>query len=347
MPHHQALRCSQCDFRTPFFAEMSRHMSGVHNSGKAVRPPPTPVLAAAPAAKRVAKPLPNLIPIQATPLGITRLAPPALSPSASPTPTAAHLNGQAKGAGEAAARVSSGTPVSAAAISPSGEDSPSAAETTKKKNSFFDQLRLYPGSPSDPDTLVCGQCGHEAKCMSELVRHNKLHQGRAQSTSTRCQYCRHRCKTSSGLSQHLKTCAKAVAAGVGAGDGESQPMEVEGEHTVSGKGFTVHMPEDENTRTTIDSEGTAESDMGPTEKAEASALAMASVDGEEDEADAPGPTDDDSVPSADATLVGVETAPGYGLVTTESEYEARAAKENVVTTVVNVKKVREFPIGVG
>lgn len=149
-----------------------------------------------------------------------------------------------------------------------------------------------------------------------------------------------------------------AACGAGAGDGDGQPPTMEGELTASRKGFAPHMPEDENTRTTTDSEGTAEGDMGPSEKEEAMPTAGGSLgasagvtpgvtaaggDGAEDEADVTAPSDDDSVPSADSTLVGVETAPGYGLVTTQLEYEARAAKENVVTTVVNVKKVREFP----
>lgn len=95
----------------------------------------------------------------------------------------------------------------------------------KKKNaSFFDKLKeklLISGSENC--NLVCDFCGHESKCLSEAVAHQKRHTGGnrsdseghpendiiltgAELSSTRCQHCRQRCKTSTDLINHLKSC---------------------------------------------------------------------------------------------------------------------------------------------
>lgn len=268
LPLHQALRCSLCDYRTPFFADMSRHMASVHGNTKGVRVPPT--LQQAVVAKRPAKPLPNLIPIQATALAQPRTTP---TPAAPPAPAPA--NGTAVNGG------------------PSNADD--AADTSKKKNSFFDQLKLYPGNVEGSE-LVCVHCGHEAKCVSELVRHTKLHQGtgRGIGTSTRCQHCRHRCKTSADLTVHLKACPKAAAA---AAEAEAPAAEDAAKMDVD---------------PALDDEGT-----------EAAAGADdAALDRDSDD-EVPAPSDD-TVPRADSSLVGVETAPGYGLVTHFSDWAANA-----------------------
>lgn len=102
----------------------------------------------------------------------------------------------------------------------------------KKKNaSFFDKLKekLLVGA-GESCNLVCACCGHESKCLSELARHQKLHSSPrnhssdgsginggsgvvlasgAELSSTRCQHCRQRCKTSSDLVMHLQSCLEA------------------------------------------------------------------------------------------------------------------------------------------
>ncbi|XP_068235428.1 uncharacterized protein [Palaemon carinicauda] len=95
----------------------------------------------------------------------------------------------------------------------SKESSP--AKDVKKKNSssFFDKLQEKI-STSNVQNLVCQFCGHESKCLSESVRHQKLHLSAkniyaSASLSTRCQFCRHRCKTTDDLVNHLKLCPEA------------------------------------------------------------------------------------------------------------------------------------------
>ncbi|KAJ4431354.1 hypothetical protein ANN_19951 [Periplaneta americana] len=104
--------------------------------------------------------------------------------------------------------------------------------TFKKKNaSFFDKLKekLLVGA-GESCNLVCTWCGHESKCLSELARHQKLHSSPgnrngdgnggngvggivlasgAELSSTRCQHCRQRCKTSADLIIHLQSCTEA------------------------------------------------------------------------------------------------------------------------------------------
>lgn len=102
----------------------------------------------------------------------------------------------------------------------------------KKKNaSFFDKLKekLLTGN-NEEQSLFCEMCGHESKCLSEAVAHQKRHsdssfqndfEGQqenevflsgAELSSTRCQHCRQRCKTSTDLINHLKSCKAFGAA---------------------------------------------------------------------------------------------------------------------------------------
>ncbi|KAK6618934.1 hypothetical protein RUM44_003315 [Polyplax serrata] len=99
-------------------------------------------------------------------------------------------------------------------------------ELLKKKNaSFFDKLKekLITGN-TEEQCLFCEICGHESKCLSEAVAHEKRHSDSnykseteghqeneivltgAELSSTRCQHCRQRCKTSTDLINHLKSC---------------------------------------------------------------------------------------------------------------------------------------------
>lgn len=307
LPAHQLLRCSLCAYRTPFVSNMSRHMHGVHGSTKPVRLPtavaPTVQTAAAAAlktasAKRPVKPLPNLIPIQAV-----QAAPASTPPPPAAAETAAATNGD------------------------DGHD------TSKKKNSFFDQLKLYPGTSGGASDLVCVHCGHEAKSLAELVRHNKLHQGgsRPLGTSTRCQHCRLRCKTSADLVQHLKTCPKAAAAAAS----------VVGPDPAVGAGADVNEAgQGTSTASSVQSDSAIEAKATGAPAPSAAAAPTGSEDADDEDADGEAASlPDGSVPAADPSLVGVETAPGYGLVTNQAEYEARAAKQNIVTSAVAPRKV--------
>nr|NP_001260428.1 uncharacterized protein Dmel_CG9932, isoform D [Drosophila melanogaster]AGB92963.1 uncharacterized protein Dmel_CG9932, isoform D [Drosophila melanogaster] len=111
-----------------------------------------------------------------------------------------------------------------------------------KKSSFMDKLK----TGAQHENLVC-QCGHVAKCLSESIIHGKschasaviidedeagLHEDDGDDRleideddedhhshsalnlsvtgSTRCQHCRHRCKSSTDLMHHLKQCVEAI-----------------------------------------------------------------------------------------------------------------------------------------
>ncbi|XP_032530191.2 zinc finger protein 423-like [Danaus plexippus] len=90
---------------------------------------------------------------------------------------------------------------------------------SKKNESFFDRLkeRLLTET-GEEGTLVCKNCGFESKCLSEHSVHEKncsaqsnristnpLHSSLG---STRCQNCRHRCKSSADLYIHMQSCKK-------------------------------------------------------------------------------------------------------------------------------------------
>ncbi|XP_017025691.1 uncharacterized protein [Drosophila kikkawai] len=111
-----------------------------------------------------------------------------------------------------------------------------------RKSSFMDKLK----TGAHQENLVC-QCGHVAKCLSESIIHGKschasaviiddddagLHEDDADDRleideddddhqshsalnlsvtgSTRCQHCRHRCKSSTDLLHHLTQCVEAI-----------------------------------------------------------------------------------------------------------------------------------------
>ncbi|GBP38057.1 Zinc finger protein 91 [Eumeta japonica] len=91
-------------------------------------------------------------------------------------------------------------------------------QAPKKKNeSFFDKLkeRLLAETGAE-GSLVCKNCGFQSKCLSEHSVHEKnctSHSCRITAntpmtsvSSTRCQNCRHRCKSSADLYVHMKTC---------------------------------------------------------------------------------------------------------------------------------------------
>lgn len=93
----------------------------------------------------------------------------------------------------------------------------------QKNASFFDNLRekLELGTDGSSN-LNCKNCGHVSKCLTEHVKHQKscgkefnrtLNIIPMQKTSSsRCQYCRQRCKSSVDLYNHLQICHEAIKA---------------------------------------------------------------------------------------------------------------------------------------
>ena len=90
----------------------------------------------------------------------------------------------------------------------------------KKNESFFDRLkeRLLTET-GEEGSLICKICGFESKCLSEHSVHEKscspqtnrinANTSLKSLSSTRCQNCRHRCKSSADLYIHMQTCGKS------------------------------------------------------------------------------------------------------------------------------------------
>ncbi|RZF39305.1 hypothetical protein LSTR_LSTR017440 [Laodelphax striatellus] len=179
---------------------------------------------------------------------------------------------------------------------------------------------------SESSNMVCNVCGYESKCLSESVRHQKLHLGKgncgnqlsngssqfsgAELSSTRCQHCRQRCKTSSDLLVHLQSCSEANRRG---GDHLTEETEdsqaSEDRREFNGEFFR----QDES----VSSFDDAKSEPHPMEN---KVFVWNSLP---ERADNERIKDDEHVmrksPGRDAPLVGVETAPGYGAVTSKNK----------------------------
>lgn len=89
-----------------------------------------------------------------------------------------------------------------------------STESKDKKKTDIGDDSVIKSSKSNVQNLVCQYCGHNSKCLSESVRHQKLHlsvksSSAVNSLSTRCQFCRHRCKSTDDLVGHLKHCSEA------------------------------------------------------------------------------------------------------------------------------------------
>lgn len=159
--------------------------------------------------KKAPRPIPNLIPIQ--------------GPPASTSPNSA-LNLSSK-SGADKSKTGSNTDLSLNEDDNSNPSSHNNISIFKKKNeSFFDKLKekLVTNSGNGSDNLVC-VCNHQSKCLSEAIIHQnncqkyKLNKTLSLSptnltinkNSTRCQFCRHRCKSSADLIQHMQRCSQA------------------------------------------------------------------------------------------------------------------------------------------
>lgn len=96
---------------------------------------------------------------------------------------------------------------------------PKETTSRKKNESFFDKLkeRLLTET-GEEGSLICKNCGFESKCLSEHSVHEKnctpqsnriaTNTSVSSLSSTRCQNCRHRCKSSADLYIHMQTCKK-------------------------------------------------------------------------------------------------------------------------------------------
>lgn len=95
--------------------------------------------------------------------------------------------------------------------------SSSSSMAKRKTVNFFEELKEKLIA-ANGGNLMC-RCGHSTKCLSELLIHQKMCNKYSQSPvnlststssgSTRCQFCRQRCKSSADLVVHMQHCMEA------------------------------------------------------------------------------------------------------------------------------------------
>lgn len=185
----------------------------------------------------------------------------------------------------------------------------------KKKNyTFFDKLKeKLITSAGDEEHLTC-QCGYVAKSLSDSILHQKncgkrsdhLNAASISSKSslgsTRCKYCRHRCKSSADLLIHLDTCyEKSVAE-----ERMLTPEYMSDEAVVDDPSVAVPHPLENVVFVWNKIDGESKSPSGVTKE---------NLMQQEDSN-----TSSDIVRSEN-TYYGIETAPGYGEVTKQIALE--------------------------
>ncbi|XP_044752787.1 uncharacterized protein LOC123312423 isoform X2 [Coccinella septempunctata] len=219
-------KCKLCNFKSAWDSEMTKHEAKVHNI---IKEPPVKV-------KKAQRPVPNLIPINMH--KIQRQSPPnnpepvmsqkdfneicakstnsALKDFASLMDGENIFNFKSYQSSPTSSRVPDLIPASSLLTS-----TPKNASTNsfKRKNaSFFDQLKEKLMTGCSDVNLTCKYCGHQSKCLSEQVKHQKscgtetnqvISRMNVFTSSSRCQYCRQRCKSSVDLYNHLQTCLEA------------------------------------------------------------------------------------------------------------------------------------------
>ncbi|XP_017025692.1 uncharacterized protein [Drosophila kikkawai] len=226
-----------------------------------------------------------------------------------------------------------------------------------RKSSFMDKLK----TGAHQENLVC-QCGHVAKCLSESIIHGKschasaviiddddagLHEDDADDRleideddddhqshsalnlsvtgSTRCQHCRHRCKSSTDLLHHLTQCVEAIRCANEMYDSNSG--ESGGERRPDSKSLQQQAAVQQQ-RVCI---------WNKAAKEIAAAACAAAVQQENSSKSlVKSPAGSQGTSNEENSYYGVETAPGYGEVTKKMTPEEEAANSSL-------KKVYKCP----
>lgn len=223
----------------------------------------------------------------------------------------------------------------------------------RKPSNFFDKF-LRTGR--EVSNLVC-DCGHVAKCLSERIIHQKhckstetvstpvnLTFSGATTGSTRCQLCRHRCKTSADLFLHMQHCSEATTNTSNGGSigscsnfgGSNDKMDISGEDCI-----------DEEQEDCEDGDDESETDPHPMENrvfvwnnqvagrsSVASGSSTATTSRKRDDR-----SEDNNSEHDDISYYGVETAPGYGEVTKK----LHVGEDDEATASASLKKVFKCP----
>ncbi|XP_072393379.1 uncharacterized protein [Diabrotica undecimpunctata] len=220
-------KCKYCNFKTAWDSEMAKHEKKAHNIDREENRPMI----------KKPRPVPNLIPIlsqnslpKKPKLEVPEYTEPVMSQkdindicaksSNSVLKDFASLFGSEDVFKSSTPKVPDLIPAALYNNNNTSNKNNKITDVFKQKNaSFFDNLRekLELGTLGNSN-LVCNNCNHESKCLTEHVKHqkscgketNKNHFIIPYSkSSSRCQFCRQRCKSSTDLYNHLQTCPEA------------------------------------------------------------------------------------------------------------------------------------------
>lgn len=200
----------------------------------------------------------------------------------------------------------------------------------KKKSSFFDVLRkkLIEGNAtgSEDKNLVC-KCSYEAKTLSDLIIHQKmcgkreLGFGSAALSSTRCQFCRVRFKTSADLLSHMQKCALGAQAMIECLDSSSEANGDEKMTAMDDDMSDEAIIDNPNERHPMENRVFVWNQMSS--KREPSDTNDTSDKNDDSDDNNLVVNEDDDLPETptltDSEYMGVESAPGYGEITKKVE----------------------------
>ena len=263
--------------------ENGGQLSPVNYSVCSSSPPTESTIPVHPAQKKLPpRPIPNLIPIAIQSVVASAATVPA-PPTILKIPQIP-MRGWDGGAEESGGGILEAVGLLAKSLPPTTTD-----ETRKRKSGFLDQLAQKLAGKSEPD-------GHPSTS-SSLTSAGSI------SWSSRCQHCRQRCKTRADLLSHLKQCPRALQAvqqpAAEIADVQQHPHPMENKVFVWNNQQSVH----QGTTTTTEDESNTES--------ETDAMMMMMLMEEEEKR----PSSVAGSDVSEASLVGVETAPGIGAVT--------------------------------
>lgn len=198
-------QCKWCNFKTAYDAEMVKHERSHHSASSTFPVLQQPTSSSRP--RKTPRPVPNLIPIRSPPNMLS----------------AKELHDITLGSTNSSLKDYAPLFSSEDFFRPLQPVDPNFKE---KNASFFDKLKEKLMSHDSIADLVCQRCGHESKCLTESVSHLKScgkesdrltdngtpppnnNNNNNKLSSTRCQYCRQRCKSSADLYVHMQTCSK-------------------------------------------------------------------------------------------------------------------------------------------
>ncbi|KAI9559687.1 hypothetical protein GHT06_013692 [Daphnia sinensis] len=266
---------AQCNFKSPWEAELVRQQCKTNGETKTGGQ-------VSPVNYSLSVPLPELVPPKKTaPRPIPNLIPigQTAQPSTSPSPTILKIPQIPMREWDEEASSSS----ILEAVGLLAKNQKSADETRKRKSGFLDQLAQK-------------LAGNNESVRAEESPQSTASAPASISWSSRCQHCRQRCKTRADLLSHLKQCPRALQA-AGQENEEAAPAHAAQPHPMENKVFVWN-------------QSAAEEESNTESETDAMMMMMMM---EEEENKRPSSVAGSDV--SEASLVGIETAPGIGAVT--------------------------------